>query len=72
MITVTLPFAWGFRDGCHGQSIYTGYLLFAGYSLTEYQRGHAAGKEAISTYVPFQGSYKDILPAYQREDHVGD
>lgn len=71
MIITSVPWAWGFADGARGESVYTGYCLFVGPQLAEYQRGWAAGKEATSTYVPFQGSYKDVLPDYQREDWVG-
>ena len=74
MITVTLPFAWGFRDGCHGESVYTGYHLFIGSQLTEYKRGWAAGQQATDSYVPFQNPelYRDVLPAEQRDDWIGD
>lgn len=38
------PWAWGFEDGAKGQSVYTGYHLFAGPKLTEYRKGWAEGK----------------------------
>lgn len=73
MIITSEAWAWGFADGARGQSIYGGYLLFAGHSLAEYQRGWAAGRAAVDTYVPFQCPelYKDVLPDYQRDDYVG-
>ncbi len=39
-----IPYAWGFQDGAQGKSEFTGYHLFAGRKLTQYQQGWREGK----------------------------
>ncbi len=43
-IFITLAFAWGFEDGAQGKSEYEGYQYFVGPLLSEYRKGHQAGK----------------------------
>lgn len=44
-IAVTLPFAWGLRDGANGRSLYDGYDYFCGRKFLEYERGWNAGRQ---------------------------
>jgi len=44
----SVAWAWGFEDGAKGESVYSGYHLFAGRKLTEYKQGWAAGRKVRS------------------------